>query len=56
MNFNISKKIFASNNLENSKFILNYWELNNETYNTIYLLNQDFYLKNLKTIFYYLRT
>ena len=33
MNFNISKKIFASNDLEN------YGELSNETYNTIYLLN-----------------
>ena len=50
MNFNISKKIFASNDLEN------YGELSNETYNTIYLLNQDYYLKNLKIIFYYLRS
>ena len=55
INFNISKKIFASNDLENSKFILNYGELSNETNNTIYLVNQDYYLENLKTIFYYLR-
>ena len=49
MNCNITKKIFDSNDLEN------YGQLSNETYNTIYLLNQDYYLKNLKIIFYYLR-